>query len=260
MSLDAATLQRRLVASVGQGIGVHDHGSGVLRVETPLAFADGDSLVVRLRQANGGYEWSDFGHTFMHLSYGLDVDALLSGKRGELLEAALLRLGLDDRDGELVLSSGDEELGSSLLRFAQALIHVSDLDYLSQERVRSTFREDVERLLSERFGSRAHFAHVDPEHDSAGEYPIDCLLDESRRPVAVMAVGNDDQCRDATITLQQFSAWGRELFSTAIFADQEKINRRVLARFSNVCDKQFSSLAGREESIVDYLERELGGR
>lgn len=258
MRLDAQVLQSRLSSAVGSQVEVRPFAEGVARVEAPFVFADGDHLVIRLREADGRYEWSDYGHTLMHLSYEMDVDTISSGKRGELFAQALSRSDVEDREGELVLRADEEELGVSLLRFAQALIHISDLDYLTQERVRSTFVEDVKRLMRERFSERAHIDYVDPEHDRQGQYPVDCLLDQARRPVAVFAVGNDDHCRDATITLQEFRAWGRELFSTAIFADQEQINRRVLARFSNAADKQFSSLVGQEEEIFDYLARMLG--
>lgn len=258
MTLDTQALQERLSSAVAGDVEVRPFSAGVARVEAPFAFADGDHLVIRLREANGHYEWSDFGHTLMHLSYEMDVDTIDSGKRAELFEHALSRSGVEEREGELVLSSHEEELGVSLLRFAQALIHVSDLDYLTQERVRSTFVEDVKRLMRERFAERAHLDYIDPEQDKQGQYPIDCLLNQARQPVAVFAVGNDDHCRDATITLQEFRAWERPLFSTAIFADQEQINRRVLARFSNAVDKQFSSFVGQEDEIVEYLARTLG--
>jgi hypothetical protein len=257
MTLDAITIQQELRLAVGHEIEVRPYSDGVLRVETPFAFPDGDHLVIRLREINGHNEWTDLGHTFMHLSYWLDVDAITSGQRGRLLEQTLSRLDVENRAGELVAQASAAGLGESLLRFAQALIHISDLDYLSQERVRSTFREDVRRMLREHFGQRAHINYVDPVHDAKGLYPVDCMLNETQRPVAVFALLNDDNTRDATIALQAFHSWGKELFSTAIFQDQADINRRVLAKFSNVCDKQFASLAGQEEDVMAYLEKVL---
>lgn len=188
----------------------------------------------------------------------MDYDAISAGKQGGLLAQSLTRSGLENRNGELVLPTADAEVGESLLRFAQALLHVSDLDYLTQERVRSTFVEDVMTLLEARFPGRTERDYNDPERDPKAEYPVDCLINHVARPVAVFAVLNDDRCRDATITLQQFHSWGRQLFSTAIFDAQEEISRRVLARFSNACDKQFASLSGQEHEIVAYIERFLG--
>jgi uncharacterized protein DUF1828 len=257
MSLSPDRIQSRLANAVGGVVEVRPHSENVVRIEAPFTFADGDHLVIRLRRQNSSYEWTDLGHTLMHLSYDMDYDAITSGKRGQLLESSLLRAGLQNRDGELVLEATDADLGESLLRFAQGLIHVSDLDYLSQERVKSTFIEDLLGLLEERFKGRTQRDYHDPEHDPKGEYPVDLLINHSHQPVAVFALLNDDRCRDATITLQQLRAWERPTFSTGVFEDQEKINRKVLARLSNACDKQFASLAGQENDIVRYIERVL---
>ena len=43
----------------------------------------------------------------------------------------------------------------------------------------------------------------------------------------------------------------------AVFEDQESINRKVLARFSDVCDKQFSSLGTNRNRIERYLQEIL---
>ncbi len=57
----------------------------------------------------------------------------------------------------------------------------------------------------------------------------------------------------------QFERWGLTFRSVAIFEDQETINRKVLARFSDVCEKQFSSLGTNRERIERYLQETLLG-
>jgi hypothetical protein len=244
--------------AVGAEVRVESLGARETRVFVPFEFPDGDRLVIRLRQrGDGDYEWTDTGHTFMHLSYDLDVDALDSGNRKTLLESIEQRAGVEEREGELVLPTRADILAGDLFQFVQALLQISDLRFLSRERVRSTFTEDLRSLLDERFRDRAHFDYHDSDHDPERRYPIDCLINNLPRPIAIFGVGSDSQARDATITLLQFRTWDNELFAAGVHEQMEELSGKVLARLSDVVDKQFSSLAGNEQTIVTYLQREI---
>jgi hypothetical protein len=258
MTLALGELAGSLSEVVGAKVRVERLGERELRVFVPFEFPDGDRLVIRLRQhPDWGYEWTDMGHTFMHLSYDLDMDALASGNRKVLLETIEQRAGIQDRSGELVLPTHSDAVAGDLFQFVQALLQISDLRFLSRERVKSTFSDDLRGLLKERFAKRAHFDYVDAEHDADGRYPIDCLLNGLPRPLAVFGIGNDAQARDATITLLRFRAWSRDLFAVGVHEEMEELTGKVLARLSDVVDKQFSSLAGNEGAIVDYVRREI---
>ena len=77
------------------------------------------------------------------------------------------------------------------------------------------------------------------------------------RQLFVFALPTDDRVRDATIALLQFERWGVDSRSLAIFEDQEQINRKVLARFSDTCEKQFSSLSANRDRIARFLREVL---
>ena len=106
--------------------------------------------------------------------------------------------------------------------------------------------------------NRRDFDWHDPRHDPGGKYLIDCRINSMPKPLYALALPNDDETRDAMITLLQHERWGLSFRSLAIFEDQEEINRKVLARFSDVCEKQFSSLGTNRERIKKYIQECMG--
>jgi hypothetical protein len=118
--------------------------------------------------------------------------------------------------------------------------------------------DDVRALLSEVAPEeRRLFDWSDPLRDPKGIYTVDCRINGMPEPLFVHALANDLRTRDATIALLQFERWDIPFRSLAIFEDQESINRKVLARFSDVCDKQFSSLTLNRERITRFVDENI---
>ena len=152
----------------------------------------------------------------------------------------------------------DERYGDALYSFVQALLKVTDVTFLTRERVRSTFMEDFRAFLHERIPEeRMQFDWTDPRNDPEEKYQVDCRVNGMEFPLFLFGLHHDNKVRDATISLLQFEQWDMSCQSLGIFENQEEINRKVLARFSDVCDKQFSSLAGNYDRIGNYLEKRL---
>jgi hypothetical protein len=231
------------------------------RVFSPFLFEDGDHLAIVLKRIGDKWRLSDEGHTYMHLTYDIDEKDLQRGTRQRIISNTLSTFFVKDSDGELLIDITDSRYGDSLYSFIQAIIRISDISYLSRERVRSTFIEDFRSFLASKVEEpHRFFDWHDLIKDPVGNYTVDCRINERSTPLFIYAISGDDKARDATINLLQFERWNVSNHSIAIFENQEEISRKVLARLSDVFEKQFSSLELNKDRISKYLETELANK
>jgi len=253
----AEVIKPAIESALAEDIDLREISDREVQVYVPFYFPDGDGLVVHVRSSNGRYEVTDKAHTLLHLSYHTDVDRIRAeGTRSALLERIRHRHDIEDRDGELVAVTDVAGIGRTVFSFVQGLLEISDLRNLDREIVRSTFSEDLDELLTAHFAELQR-AYSDPRHDPQGEYPIPYLMNGTVRPLAIFDVGTDDAALRATVIATQYRSWGRtDMLFVAIEQDQERLSRRNVSWLSNAFDKQFATLAGNEEAIVAYLQRE----
>lgn len=247
-------LELKIRDSVGSEVRLLPYGLDSYHVVTPFAFDDGDNFTIILEKAGNAWKLTDEGNTLMHLSYEMDVRDLSDGNRAKIIENVLNRHNVKTMDGAYILSFDENLLGPAVFEYIQALLHVTDISYLNREIVRSTFIEDFKsQMIKDVPDNRLTFDWHNQERDPQANYSVDCRVNGMARPLMIFAVNNDDKARDSTITVHQFEKWNMKFNAIAVFEDQKLIQRSVLARLSDVFDKQFSSLTGNEERISSYL-------
>lgn len=252
------SIQSDFRRKVGEKIRVAGEGVNRYRVFTPFLFEDGDHLALVLKREADRWVLSDEGHTYMHLTYDLDEKDLQRGNRQKIITNALSMFSVQDCEGELRLVIPAEQYGDALFSFVQALLKITDVTYLSRERVKSTFMDDFRSFLEATVPeSRRVFDWHEPQHDPEGKHLVDCRINGLPKPIMVFALPSDDKVRDATISLLQFERWNMPHRSLGVFEDQEETHRKVLARFSDMCEKQFSSLAANKDRIGTYLQEAM---
>ena len=259
MNINISDIESALKDKISREISLKEEGVNRFRIFNPYEFDDGDHFSIFLKKENGHWKFTDEAHTIMHLSYDMDVSALKKeGTRQKILTNIISNFGLDEYDGSLSIRIESDDFGSAFYNYIHALIKVTDLSYLSKEIVRSTFYEDFRALIRETVPEeRLTFDFTHPDYDKEGKYVVDCRINGMPKPIFLFAVPNDSKCKDAMITMYCFNNWGVKYHSVAIFEDQEQINRRVLAQFSDIGEKQFSTLLSNKERIKEYLSERL---
>jgi hypothetical protein len=258
-SMNPELMRKDFRSRVCEQIELYPEGDGRFRVATPFRFEDGDHFGIVLKQEGTRWILSDEASTLMHLSYWLDEEDIGSGNRQEIVEAALAGFSVENRQGEFAIAISGNNFGDALFNFVQALTKVSDVSFLSRERVRSTFVEDFKALLLAYVPEgRLTFDWTDPKRDPKMHYPVDCRINGMEHPLFVYALPSERKVQEATINLLTFERWGLRTQSLGIFEEQERINRTVLAKFTDVCDKAFSSLDDNRDRIAAFLQRVTG--
>ena len=245
MILDRERLTNLLCERLCANVRVHERPDGVLMLESPFTFPDGDHYPIYLSDTlTGGVQLSDRGHTLMHVSYEHDVDVFYEGARASLREQIVRDGGIEERDGIFSVEAPPDQLADTLFRFGQTLTKIYDLTFLSRERVSSTFYEDLKSILYTMLDEETVVAnYVTPDVPNGGNYPVDYhFRGRGDQPVFLYGVPSRDKARLTTIMLSHFLLHGLKFESIIVYADQQEIPRLDLARLTNVAGTAVASL------------------
>lgn len=250
--MDIQTISADFKGKVSSHVNLVSEGISRYQVRHPFTFDDGDHFVILLKQYGDRWYLTDEGHTIMHLSYeGLSLD---KGSYKEVIDNTVTSFGLNNKEGELILQIPEERFGDAFFTFTQALIKISDIKYLERERIKSLFMQEFKEFLYQSVpDSKRIFDYFEPKLDPQGVYPIDCFIRGKMRPLFIFGIDGDSKCQTATNIIYWWERQQKSFDVLAIHENQEEISRKVLARFSDVCGKQFSSLPSNRDRISKYI-------
>ncbi len=256
--MNTGEILKKFREKVSEKINLESKGIDRFLVKTPFMFEDGDNLVIVLKYRSEPKKLilTDEGHTFLHLSYFMDEKDFARGTREKIINNCKSMFRVQEEKGELFLEVADDNFGDYLYDFIQCLLKITDITFLERERVKSTFFQDFKASISDIAKKRqldVVFGYHVPEKDVKETYPVDCLIKTKKEPLFVFAIDNDAKCRDATISILMFERWDIKFHAVGVFEDQTEISRTVLAKFSDVCEKQVTNL-GVMERLEKYIE------
>lgn len=259
--MNLSSIKEDFKSRVCEQIDIEQEGEGRFLVVTPFRFEDGDHYVIVLKQEEGRWILTDEASTLMHLSYWVDDKPLESsaiGNRKDLMDSSISSFLVQNREGELIIPVAESRFGDALFNFVQALSKVNDLSFLSREVVRSTFLEDLMNFLKEHVdNTRLAFNWKDQERDPNGNYMVDCRINGMPRPLLVYGVPSDTKANLAALSLLKFDNWGVPFQSLGVFEDQENLDPKPVARFTDAIEKSFSSLQGNKDAILKYIGKAM---
>lgn len=240
-------------------IKLHRRSNGLVMLETPFSYPDGDQYPLYLSETRtGGIKISDGGHTLMHLSYENDVDKFFEGSRQMLLHRIVSEHGIDfdEATGQFSLECAPGQLSEAAFRLGQAITRVYDLTFLNRSHVSSTFYEDLQEHISALISvEKIHKNFVVPGVANGDHYPVDFCIEGKHNPLFLFGIPNRDKARLTTIFLQHFIQQKVDFDSMLVFANQEDIPRSDLARLSNVGGDMIASLNAEDDFRRKLLRR-----
>ena len=233
-------------------------------VSSPFTDASGDPIGFYVVIHNEGYHLEDDGDYLSRLvALGIDIE---KGQRQQLLESILhiAHAFWDSETYEIKTSLIEEEsmLLSQMVTFLSALIRVRDLELVTREFIRSTFREDVTLALRQRFNAVANIEERQPITPEFSEYMPDFVIrpKQAGRQTAIFLANNIVSFQEAELLKAEVEKEKRQddIAVVALIENTDKINTINHRRFQRAQNRGLIMpiFHGDEKAALDAIARQ----
>jgi len=234
-------------------------------ISTAFSDASGDRITFYAVETEDGWRLEDDGDYLANL-VARDVP-IGEGLRSTLLDGILAEGGAfwDQETFEIRSEAIQErDLSSRIIPFLSSLVRIRDLDLLSRENIRSTFRED---FISESQARLSEFVDLDEEGPVTrdfSEFPPDLVfrpkVNLGKFPAAIYLVNSNDKLNEALLAWQEMQIQNRsdfKIIGVIEDADMKGISRRKFQRAQNR-RLPMPIFRGDEDSAVSMIAKEMG--
>jgi hypothetical protein len=258
----AGSLEKALCSTFCEAITVNPVPCG-FAVSAGFKDPSGDRIGFYVIADGDNYHLEDDGEYLTQLvALGIDVE---KGQRQQFLASVLETVGAawDHDTYEIKTGAFEErELKVRIVQFLSALMRIRDLELLTRDFIRSTFREDATAAIMERFSEVANIDERKPVSTEFPDYLPDLVIrpkGEGRR-TAVFLASTTVPFQEAELLLAEIEKEGRqsEVTVVALIEDTDKINVISPRRFQRAINRGLpvSIFRGDEPAAMSVIARQ----
>ncbi|RVU21026.1 DUF1828 domain-containing protein [Methylobacterium oryzihabitans] len=234
------------------------------------AFEDGlgDAISFYLTHADDDhYIIEDDGSYLAHLiAKDIPID---QGVRGQLLDAILSSGNAHwDRDTYEIRTDpfSSQDIARRAIEFLSSMIRVRDLELLTRDVVRSTFREDATRALMGTLGRVANILEDEPIGSAFRDFPADLIIkprpefEDRARAGAVYFVNSNDKLNEALLLQMEQRQLDRLDFEVIALVEDPEMRTIKRKNFQRAQNRELAMPIFREDELgaMNYIRRRLG--
>lgn len=243
MTIEIDALRKSLCTAFCNNVAVGTVDSKTVSISLPISSRDGDHVVAYATQTTGGWRVSDMGSTLMRLSYENDLSKLLTGARLKLFSSVLSESGLQEDDGEIFTEVPADSLSNALFTLGQGVIRLEDLGLWTQNRVESTFYDDLRSVITSTVPAEDLIEnYIVPNVQAAESYPVDFFIKTQSNPLYIFGVLNKDKAMLSTIIIQHLRASGTKFDAMIVYQDIDGIPRQHTKRLMSAANDTVASI------------------
>lgn len=259
----ATILEKQLCNTFCEAISVNPVPCG-FAVSSAFSDHSGDRIGFYVIAEGDDYRLEDDGEFLSNLiATGVDFE---KGQRQQLLNSVLHAANAFWDTDTYEIRTGqiqDKELSKQMISFLSALIRVRDLEFLTRDFIKSTFREDATAAIREHFIDRADIEERKPVSNKYRDYIPDIVVRPryKGRDAAIFLSNNIVQFQEAELLFGEIEKINEQekIAVVALLEDTDKITQISLRRFQRAQNRGLAMpvFRGDEQAAIKAIERTM---